>query len=76
MIVKGLDEFMTGIEEKEVTLEATVDKDHRKKSGEPIEGEWSATKKGAGRMMTTTTTTTASKTKLKTNTKKRKISIL
>merc|ERR1719383_1631649 len=47
VIVKGLDEFMTGLEENEVTLEATVDKDHRKKSGEPIEGEWSATKKGA-----------------------------
>merc|ERR1719383_687540 len=47
VIVKGLDEFMTGLGENEVTLEATVDKDHRKKSGEPIEGEWSATKKGA-----------------------------
>merc|ERR1712142_796150 len=47
VIVKGLDEFVTGLEEKEVTLEATVDKDHRKKSGEPIEGEWSTTKKGA-----------------------------
>ena len=38
-ILKGLDNI-SGFEEQEVTMEVEVDKDHWKKNGSPIEGQW------------------------------------